>query len=57
MNRIKTYIQGFDDVMSGGIPEGHVVLIAGEPGTFKSSLAFNMLYHNVKNNDRIGGGR
>ncbi len=53
MKRIKTYIQGFDDVLSGGIPEGHVVLIAGEPGTFKSSLAFNMLYHNVKNDDHI----
>lgn len=45
MERIRTFIQGFDDRISGGIPRGHTVLIAGEPGTFKSSIAFNMLYH------------
>ena len=45
MERIKTFIQGFDDRISEGIPEGHTVLLAGEPGTFKSSIAFYMLYH------------
>ncbi|MDG6221363.1 MAG: ATPase domain-containing protein, partial [Candidatus Thermoplasmatota archaeon] len=46
--RIPTFIDGYDDKMSGGIPEGHVVLIAGESGTMKSSLAFNILFHNAK---------
>ena len=45
MNRIKTFIQGFDDRISNGIPEGHCVLIAGEPGAYKSSIAFNILYN------------
>ncbi len=54
MERIKTYIQGFDDMIGGGIPEGHVVLLAGEPGTFKSSIAFNLMYHNVKNDGHTG---
>jgi len=54
MNRIKTYIQGFDEILNGGIPEGHVVLLAGEPGTFKSSIAYNLIYNNVKNDNRIG---
>jgi len=46
--RIGLYIDGFDDKLNGGIPEGHVVLVAGESGTMKSSLCFNMLYHNAK---------
>ena len=45
MNRIKTFVQGFDDRISNGIPEGHCVLIAGEPGSYKSSIAFNILYN------------
>ncbi len=53
IKRVKTYIQGLDKVMGGGIPEGHVVMLAGEPGTFKSSIAFNMMYHNVKNENHI----
>lgn len=48
--RIRTYIRGLDDQLQGGIPEGHVVLVAGKPGTMKSSLAFNVLFNNAKNN-------
>lgn len=51
--RIKTYIQGLDDQMSDGVPKGHVVLISGMPGTMKSSIAYNILYHNAK--DKIKG--
>lgn len=54
MKRVKTYIQGFDDMMEGGIPEGHIVLLAGEPGTFKSSIAYNALFNNVKNDKKVG---
>ena len=46
--RIRTYIKGLDEQLQGGIPKGHVVLIAGKPGTMKSSVAFNVLYHNAK---------
>lgn len=52
--RIKTYVEGFDEKLSGGIPEGHIVLICGEPGTMKSSLAFNALYNNALKEDRTG---
>src|SRR5438093_1320615 len=45
---VKTHIRGFDeDVLRGGIPEGHVVLIRGASGTMKSSLAYYVLYHNA----------
>ncbi len=45
---VKTYIEGFDEKMQGGIPEGSVVLLVGQPGTMKSSVAFNMLYNGAK---------
>ena len=45
IKRIKTYIEGLDENMQGGIPEGHIVLIAGSAGTMKSSVTFNILYN------------
>jgi len=45
---VKTYIEGFDDKLNGGIPEGSVVLLVGQPGTMKSSVAFNMLFNSAK---------
>jgi circadian clock protein KaiC len=51
---IKTYIKGFDEKLGGGIPEGSVVLVVGEPGTMKSSVAFNILYYNAINEDVPG---
>lgn len=47
--RYKTYIHGFDENISGGIPEGNVVLIAGTAGTMKSSIAYHLLYRNAVN--------
>ncbi|OPY34886.1 MAG: circadian clock protein KaiC [Methanomassiliicoccales archaeon PtaU1.Bin124] len=47
IERIKTYVQNFDDNIQGGIPKGQVVLITGTPGTMKSSLTYSILYHNA----------
>jgi len=44
-NRIKTYIEGLDAHMEGGIPENHVTLVCGVAGTMKSSLCFNIIYN------------
>src|SRR2546428_587970 len=45
---VKTHIRGFDDdVLRGGIPQGHVVLVRGASGTMKSSPAYYVLYHNA----------
>ncbi|TLZ91073.1 MAG: KaiC domain-containing protein, partial [Methanobacteriota archaeon] len=45
---VKTHIRGFDqEVLRGGIPQGHVILIRGASGTMKSSLAYYVLYHNA----------
>ena len=52
--RLRTYVRGLDEQLQGGIPEGHVVLLAGKPGTMKSSLAFHTLYWNARNDGRGG---
>ncbi len=54
MNRIPTYVSGFDDALSGGIPEGHIVLISGGPGTMKSSLAYSIMHHNARRDGHRG---
>src|SRR5205823_1239634 len=36
--KIRTYIDGLDEVLGGGLPAGHVVLVSGLPGTMKSTL-------------------
>lgn len=49
MRLLKTYIEGLDERLGGGIPEKHIVLITGNPGTLKSTICFNLLYHSAKN--------
>ncbi|MCI4371877.1 MAG: AAA family ATPase, partial [Thermoplasmata archaeon] len=46
-HRVRTFVDGLDDTLEGGIPWGHLVLIEGAPGTMKSSLAFSILLHNA----------
>lgn len=53
-DRIRTFIHGFDEKLGGGIPPGSVVLLAGEPGTMKSTIAFNLLYQNALREGRTG---
>ena len=50
---VKTFVRGFDDdVLRGGIPQGHVVLLRGSSGTMKSSLAYYVLYHHALEGSR-----
>ncbi len=45
--RVKTYVDGLDDQMGGGVPRGHLVLVSGLPGTMKSSLCYSILHQNI----------
>jgi len=47
MRFYRTYIEGFDEALNGGIPEGHVILLSGPPGTMKSSIAYSILWRNA----------
>jgi len=47
IERVKSFMDGLDGLMGGGVPKGHVVLISGLPGTMKSSLAYAILHRNT----------
>ena len=42
-NLLKTHVEGFDDVLGGGIPRESVTLVTGEPGTMKTSFTYSVL--------------
>jgi len=48
MEKIRTYVENFDDLLNGGIPAKSVILVAGTTGTMKSSFAYYLLYSNTK---------
>ena len=52
--RIQTHIKGLDEQMQGGVPKGHITLIAGAAGTMKSSVTFSILYNEAVKNKRTG---
>ena len=46
--RIPTRVAGLDERLDGGIPRGHIVLVAGPPGSLKSTFAYRILYREAK---------
>ncbi len=49
---IQTNILGLDEKIEGGIPKGYTILISGPPGSYKSSLAFYIVYKNLLLKDK-----
>ncbi len=48
LQRVKTGIQGLDDMLQGGIPARRHVALSGGPGCGKTSFSFNFLYAGAK---------
>ena len=46
--RVSTGVEGLDDVLNGGFPEGHFFLIEGEPGTGKTTLGLQILMQGAR---------
>ncbi|MBS3062184.1 MAG: AAA family ATPase [Candidatus Diapherotrites archaeon] len=46
-NRTQTGIPGLDDLLGGGIPEGNLVVVSGDPGAGKTSFCIEFLYNGV----------
>lgn len=44
INRLPTGVQGLDDVLGGGLPEYSFNLIAGAPGSGKTTLAHQLMF-------------
>lgn len=48
MNRVKTNIPGFDELIEGGLPEGRSFLVSGGTGTGKTIFATQFLINGAK---------
>jgi circadian clock protein KaiC len=49
-----TGIQGLDELINGGIPDGRVVLLVGGPGTGKTIFAAQFLFKGIKDHKENG---
>ncbi len=53
IDRIPSGIPGLDDAIEGGFPSPSVMLLVGEPGTGKTTLAMQSLFHGAKNGETV----
>ncbi len=47
MDRVKTGVEGLDQLLCGGFLRGDALLVAGAPGTGKTSLGMQYLYNGI----------
>lgn len=52
--RILTGIEGLDELLEGGFPQGRTILVIGGPGTGKTILAAQFLYEGTNKKDENG---
>ena len=52
MERIKTGIDGLDNILQGGLPKNSITLVSGPPGGGKSIFCFQFLYEGIKNGEK-----
>lgn len=50
--RVSTGVEGLDDVLNGGFPQGHFFLIEGEPGTGKTTLGLQFLMQGARSGEK-----
>ena len=51
--RILTGIEGLDDILGGGLPQGHLYLVEGDPGTGKTTLALQFLLAGIRQGESV----
>ncbi|MEO0538168.1 MAG: circadian clock protein KaiC [Cyanobacteria bacterium P01_A01_bin.123] len=54
VQKIRTMIEGFDDISHGGLPVGRTTLVSGTSGTGKTLIAVQFLYHGIIHFDEPG---
>lgn len=47
LERVKTGVPGLDEMMSGGIPAGNLVVLSGDPGSGKTLLCWQFIYEGI----------
>jgi len=53
MKRVKTWIEGLDDVLEGGLPNKNVILFLGEPGSGHVLLAQQIMYYHALKEGKV----
>jgi len=53
IHHLKTGIDGLDDILHGGFPQGHLYLIEGDPGTGKTTLALQFLLEGIRQGETV----
>jgi circadian clock protein KaiC len=53
-NNLPTGVQGLDELLNGGFPDGRVILIIGGPGSGKTILASQFLYKGISDYNENG---
>lgn len=51
--RVTTGISGLDEMLHGGFPQGHVVLVLGTPGVGKTCLALQFVAEGLARGERV----
>src|SRR5438270_3297320 len=51
--RVQLGIPGFDDVLQGGLPAGHLYLLEGMPGAGKTTVALQFALNSHNQNRRV----
>jgi circadian clock protein KaiC len=54
VQKIRTLIEGFDDIAHGGLPIGRTTIVSGTSGTGKTLLAIQFLYNGIHYCDEPG---
>lgn len=54
MERIKTYIKGFDELIESGFPKNSIIVISGNAGTGKTIFSTEFIYNGAKFANQMG---
>jgi circadian clock protein KaiC len=54
LERVKTGIEAFDDLVMGGLPRGRTTIVGGTPGSGKTVFATQFLAHGITDRDESG---
>lgn len=54
VQKIRTLIEGFDDISHGGLPVGRTTLVSGTSGTGKTLLSVQFIYNGITQFDESG---
>jgi len=52
LERLKTGIQGLDNMLGGGLPKGSITLVSGPPGSGKSIFCFQFINEGIRNEEK-----